>query len=114
MFRSSRPVKRLAPLGRFDSRPPPRGENGEGSPLDAMLRSSLAEGPISHDLRKWKVPCLIYAGAEDEMHENAARSASEIPGAVFVSLPGHTHFSAEREAEELLRHVLQLFRSAAP
>ncbi len=82
--------------------------------LDAMLRSSLAEGPISQDLTKWKVPCLIYAGAEDEMHENAARAAAAIPGAVFVSLPGHTHFSAERVADELLPHVLELFRSAAP
>ena len=82
--------------------------------LDAMLRSSLAEGALSQDLTKWKVPCLIYAGAEDEMHENAARAAAEIPGAVFVSLPGHTHFSAERVADELLPHVLELFRSAAP
>jgi pimeloyl-ACP methyl ester carboxylesterase len=81
--------------------------------LDAMLRSSLAEGPISEDLAKWKVPCLIYAGAEDEMHDNAARAGEEIPGAVFVSLPGHTHFSAERVADELLPHVVELFRSAA-
>jgi pimeloyl-ACP methyl ester carboxylesterase len=81
--------------------------------LDAMLRSSLAEGPISQDLTRWKVPCLIYAGAEDEMHDNAARAADEIPGAVFVSLPGHTHFSAERVADELLPHVFELFRSAA-
>lgn len=82
--------------------------------LDAMLQSSLAEGPISRDLTKWEVPCFIYAGAEDEMHENAARAAAEVPGAVFVSLPGHTHFSAERVADELLPHVLELFRSAAP
>jgi pimeloyl-ACP methyl ester carboxylesterase len=82
--------------------------------LDAMLRSSLAEGPISQDLTRWKTPCLIYAGAEDEMHENASRAAAEIPGAVFVSLPGHTHFSAERVADELLQHVLELFRSASP
>jgi pimeloyl-ACP methyl ester carboxylesterase len=82
--------------------------------LDAMLRSSLAEGPISQDLTRWTTPCLIYAGAEDEMHENAARAAAEIPGAVFVSLPGHTHFSAERVADELLPHVVELFRSALP
>jgi pimeloyl-ACP methyl ester carboxylesterase len=82
--------------------------------LDALLRSSLAEGPISQDLTKWEVPCLIYAGAEDEMHEGAARAAAEIPGAVFLSLPGHTHFSAERVADELLPHVVELFRAAAP
>lgn len=81
--------------------------------LDALLRSSLAEGPISQELTKWKVPCLIYAGAEDEMHEGAARAATEIPGAVFVSLPGHTHFAAERVADELLPHVMELFRIAA-
>lgn len=59
--------------------------------LDAMLRSSLAEGPISQDLTKWRVPCLIYAGADDEMHENAERAAAEIPGAGlrFASRP-HT------------------------
>jgi pimeloyl-ACP methyl ester carboxylesterase len=82
--------------------------------LDAEFRSLFVEGPISSDLTKWTVPCLIYAGEEDEMHENAARAASEIPGATFVSLPGHTHFSAERVADQLLPRVLELFRSAAP
>lgn len=82
--------------------------------LDAEFRSLFVEGPISRDLTKWTVPCLIYAGEEDEMHENAARAASQIPGAAFVSLPGHTHFSAERVADQLLPRVLELFRSAAP
>jgi pimeloyl-ACP methyl ester carboxylesterase len=81
--------------------------------LDALLRSSLAERAISHDLTKWKVPCLIYAGANDDMHEGAARAAAEIPGAVFLSLAGHTHFSAERVADELLPHILELFRNAS-
>ena len=82
--------------------------------LDAELRSVLVEGPISPDLGKWNVPCLIYAGEADDMHENAARAAAEIPGATFVSLPGHTHFSAERVADQLLPRVLELLRSAAP
>lgn len=82
--------------------------------LDAAFRSLFVEGPISRNLSAWSVPCLIYAGAEDEMHQNAARAAAEIPGASFISLPGHTHFSAERVANELLPRVLGLFRSAAP
>lgn len=82
--------------------------------LDAEFRSAFVEGPISQDLTNWNIPCLIYAGAEDEMHDNAARAASEIPGASFLSLPGHTHFSAERVADQLLPRVLELFRSAAP
>lgn len=82
--------------------------------LEAEFRSAAQEGPISKDLTAWRVPCLIYTGAADEMHDDAARAAAEIPGARFLSLPGHTHFSAERVADELLPHVLDLFRSAAP
>jgi pimeloyl-ACP methyl ester carboxylesterase len=80
--------------------------------LDAELHSALIEGPISNDLTAWRVPCLIYAGAEDVMHEGAARAAAEIPGAVFLSLPGHTHFSADRVADEVIPAVLKLLRSA--
>jgi pimeloyl-ACP methyl ester carboxylesterase len=88
--------------------------NNDPLALDAMFRSSLAEGAISKDLTKWRVPCLIYAGDEDEMHEGASRAAGEIPGAIFLSLPGHTHFSSERVVDELLLHVVELFRTAAP
>src|SRR5438876_1137185 len=78
--------------------------------LDAEFRSAFVEGRISRDLKRWTVPCLIYAGAYDEMHDGASRAASEIPDTTFVSLPGHTHFSAERVADELLPRVLELFR----
>jgi hypothetical protein len=43
------------------------------------FRSLFSEGSVSQDLTRWNVPCLIYAGEEDEMHENAARAATEIP-----------------------------------
>ncbi|HEX6207263.1 MAG TPA: alpha/beta fold hydrolase [Actinomycetota bacterium] len=81
--------------------------------LDAAFRSVSVEGSISRDLGKWSTPCLVYAGADDEMHQNAARAAAEIPTASFLSLPGETHFSAERVAGELLPRVLELFRSAS-
>ena len=80
--------------------------------LEAAFRSTSSEGPVSRDLTSWQIPCLIYAGEDDEMHENASRAAAEIPNAAFVSLPGHTHFSAERVAGELLPRVLELFRGA--
>lgn len=82
--------------------------------LDAEFRSVFTEGSVSTDLASWRVPCLIYAGEDDEMHDSAARAAKEIPGATFVSLPGHTHFSAERVADPLLPQVLELFRSVLP
>lgn len=79
--------------------------------LDAAWRSALTEGPISRDLSAWRVPCLIYAGTGDDMHDSARRAAAAIPGAIFVSVPGHTHMTADREVERILPHVLALLRS---
>jgi pimeloyl-ACP methyl ester carboxylesterase len=80
--------------------------------LAAEFQSAFLEGAISEDLSKWDIPCLIYAGSEDEMHDSASRAAAEIPGARFLSLTGHTHFSVERVAEVLYPAVRELFRSA--
>jgi pimeloyl-ACP methyl ester carboxylesterase len=79
--------------------------------LAAAFRSTALEGSISDDLTRWSTPCLIYTGEDDEMHDLAARAATEIPNATFVSLPGQTHFSAERVAEQLLPSVLAILRS---
>jgi pimeloyl-ACP methyl ester carboxylesterase len=79
--------------------------------LDAAFRSAGLERPISRDLTEWRVPCLIYTGSADEMHDQAARAAAEIPNATFLSLAGHTHYSADRVGGELLPHVLKLFHS---
>jgi pimeloyl-ACP methyl ester carboxylesterase len=83
--------------------------------LEAAWRSAQVEGPVSQDLSKWRVPCLICVGEADEMHDEAKRAAEEIPGAKFVSLTGHTHISAFYEAADLLMpHILELLRSATP
>jgi pimeloyl-ACP methyl ester carboxylesterase len=76
--------------------------------LDAALHSVLEEGEISRDLSAWTVPCLIYVGEDDPMHDDAERAAAEIPSARFLSLPGHTHLSAPDEVDTLLPHVLEL------
>ena len=55
--------------------------------LEAAFRSISSEGPVSRDLTSWRIPCLIYAGEDDEMHDDASRAATEIPNAAFVSLP---------------------------
>jgi pimeloyl-ACP methyl ester carboxylesterase len=81
--------------------------------LAAAWQSVHAEGAISRDLSAWRTPCLICVGDADEMHDDAARAAGEIPGAIFVSLAGHSHISAFYEADEvLLPHILGLIRSA--
>jgi pimeloyl-ACP methyl ester carboxylesterase len=40
------------------------------------------------------VPTLIYTAGADPIHDAARQTASEIPGAQFVSLPGLTHIQA--------------------
>jgi pimeloyl-ACP methyl ester carboxylesterase len=90
-------------------------ETNDPAALEAAWRSVAAEGPISPDLSRWRVPCLICAGEADEMHNGAARAAREIPGATFVSLAGHSHISAFYEADAaLLPHILELLRSTTP
>ena len=89
-------------------------EQNEPAALEAAWRSVPAEGPISQDLSKWRVPCLICAGEADEMHDDAETAAREIPGAKFISLAGHSHISAFYEADAvLLPHILDLLHSAS-
>jgi pimeloyl-ACP methyl ester carboxylesterase len=88
-------------------------EKNDPAALEAAWRSVQAEGPVSRDLTRWRVRCLICVGEADEMHDDAKRAAEEIPGAKFVSLAGHSHISAFYEADELmLPHILELLRSA--
>jgi pimeloyl-ACP methyl ester carboxylesterase len=87
-------------------------EKNDAAALEAAWRSALAEGPISQDLSKWRMPCLICVGEADEMHDDAKRAAAEIPGARFVSLAGHSHISAFYEADDLLLpHILEILRA---
>ena len=89
-------------------------EKNDPAALAAAWRSVLAEGVISRNLGRWRVPCLICVGEADEMHDHASRAAGEIPGARFVSLAGHSHISAFYEADDvLLPHILELLRSAS-
>lgn len=91
-------------------------EKNEPAALEAAWRSAqVEEGPISQDLTRWRVPCLICVGEADEMLDQAKRAAEEIPGARFVPLAGHSHISAFYEADDLLLpHILELLRSATP
>ena len=90
-------------------------ETNDPAALEAAWRSAQTERAVSHDLSKWRVPCLICAGEADEMHDAARSAAAEIPGARFASLAGHSHISAFYEADDLLLpHILELLRSAPP
>ncbi len=79
--------------------------------LYAAWKSVSSEGAISDDLTRWRLPSLIYAGTDDEMHDAARRAAEEIPNATFLSLPGHTHVSAEGEVAAILDPIQELLRA---
>ena len=83
--------------------------------LAAAWRSVRVEGDVSRNLSAWRIRCLICAGEGDEMHDDAERAAAEIPGAIFLSLAGHSHISAFYDADALvLPHILDLIRSETP
>jgi hypothetical protein len=47
--------------------------------LEAAWTTALSEGPVAHDLRAWRVPCLIFmAAADNDFLEQAPRAAKEV------------------------------------
>jgi pimeloyl-ACP methyl ester carboxylesterase len=58
------------------------------------------------------VPTLVYAGSADPIHDAARQSASEIPGAQFVSFSGLTHPQALWRSDLVLPQVEPLLAKA--
>ena len=59
----------------------------DAAALEAAWTTALSEGPVSHDLPAWQVPCLIFMGAADnDFLEQAQRAAREVPSAEFLAL----------------------------
>lgn len=79
--------------------------------IEAAWASALREGAVSEDLTRWQIPCLIAAGEKDDMYENALRSAAEIPGASFLSLPDQDHLASVNEVDVLLAGMRRLFQN---
>lgn len=82
--------------------------------IESAWIAALNEGPVTGDLGAWRIPCLIYAAAGDtDFHEGARRAASEIPGAVFMSLKAEDHYSIQNELEPVIEAIRELI-SAGP
>jgi pimeloyl-ACP methyl ester carboxylesterase len=47
----------------------------------------------------------MYAGDADPIHEPARQTASQIPGARFISLPGQSHVAARSQPDLILPQV---------
>ena len=82
--------------------------------LGAAWTAAMAEGPISDDLGKWRVPCLVFIGATDaDFLDQARLAAEEIPNAELLVLEEADHYAAHVGEDELvLDAVLRLLRAA--
>jgi pimeloyl-ACP methyl ester carboxylesterase len=83
--------------------------------LHAAWSAAMAEGAISADLRRWRVPCLIFIGAADaDFLEGARRAAEEIPDAELLVLEEAHHYAAHVSRDEILIDAaLRTLRRAA-
>jgi pimeloyl-ACP methyl ester carboxylesterase len=71
--------------------------------LHAAWNAAMAEGPISADLGRWRVPCPIFIGAADaHFLEGARRAADEIPDAELLVLEEADHYAAHMSRDEIL------------
>jgi pimeloyl-ACP methyl ester carboxylesterase len=71
--------------------------------LEAAWTTALSEGPVAHDLRAWRIPCLIFMGAADnDFLEQAQRAAKELRTAEFLMLGDANHYAAHTSSDELL------------
>jgi pimeloyl-ACP methyl ester carboxylesterase len=66
------------------------------------------------DIRKIAVPTLLYAGSADPIHGAARQSASQIPGATFISLPGLDHVAAMCQPRLILPQVQEFLERIDP
>jgi pimeloyl-ACP methyl ester carboxylesterase len=79
--------------------------------IEAAWRAALDEGAVSEDLRSWRIPCLIFVGADDaDFHDQARRAATEIPDAEFISIAAQDHLGAHLGHDPVTGPVLRLFR----
>jgi pimeloyl-ACP methyl ester carboxylesterase len=83
--------------------------------LHAAWSAAMAEGAISADLGRWRVPCLIFIGAADvDFLEGARRAADEIPDAELLVLEEADHYAAHMSQDEILIDAaLRTLRRAA-
>ena len=74
--------------------------------LVALGTAHLAWPPLTNDeLSNICVPCLLYCGDLDLRYAGAKESASHIPQATFISLPGLDHTPVFVRSDAVLPHV---------
>jgi pimeloyl-ACP methyl ester carboxylesterase len=87
----------------------------DGSDMDALiaLRRRRYRTPGFEDaLSRMTMPCLLYAGDADPIHDAVKTAAGSMPNASFFSLPGYIHVQAMMAAHAVLPRVMAFLQSA--
>jgi pimeloyl-ACP methyl ester carboxylesterase len=75
--------------------------------LRAMRLARRDDAPLDDALPDIALPCLLYAGDNDEPeHELAQRAAQTMSNATFVSLPGMDHMDVYHQGDIIAPHVV--------
>jgi len=82
--------------------------------LIACRRRWLGSPGFADVLADITVPTLVFGGDADPVHEAVRESATRIPGARFVSLPGLRHIETMCRSERVLPHVERFLAGLAP
>ncbi len=78
------------------------------------LAASLQDRPSLEDiLPTMTMPCLLYAGAEDDNFPQVQACVEHIPQGSLVSIPGVNHPEAFYRAELVLPHAMKFLQAVA-
>jgi len=80
----------------------------------AKTESNINRADITNHLSQLKVPCLMYAGDRDPLsHDSAKETASRIPSAEFISLPGLKHMYTFGRTDMIFPIVSEFLKSVS-
>lgn len=80
--------------------------------LIAWLRQ-LEQPDFESILKNITLPCLLYAGENDDCYAQAQKAAKEMPKATFVSIPNGGHLEDGTWVNVLAPHIKELVASVA-
>jgi pimeloyl-ACP methyl ester carboxylesterase len=92
----------------------PRLESSDMIALTALRRRRFRTKGFEESLSRMTMPCLLYAGDADPIHDTVRSAAAAMPNASFFTLPGYNHIQAMMEAHSVLPRVMEFLRSAPP
>jgi pimeloyl-ACP methyl ester carboxylesterase len=81
--------------------------NNDTEALVAAIDGMLTWPGVGELLPKITIPCLVWAGSADVMHDRVRDAAAQIPGATFISLPGLDHDQAAARGDLILPHITE-------